>query len=89
MNMPVPALALFALVAAFTAVFLAYAVFRIEKELGIIQRLLSVFNAALEHRVGGNVLAGLFVLLIDKLFNSITAIAVAIVVSVVVFGRRR
>ncbi|WP_287963534.1 hypothetical protein [Alcanivorax sp.] len=89
MNMPIPALALFALVAVFAAVFLAYALFRIDKELDVIQRLLSVFNVALDHRVGGNVLAGLFVLLIDKLFNSVTAIAVAIVVSVAVFGRRR
>ena len=89
MNMPVPALALFVLVAVSAAVFAAYAAFRIEKELGIIQGLLSAFNAALEHRIGGNVLVGLFVLLIDKLFNSITAIAAAIVVSVVIFGRRR
>ncbi len=89
MNMPVPALALFALVAVFAAAFVAYAAFRIEKELGIAQRILSVFNAALDHRVGGNVLVGLFVLLIDKLFNSVIAIVAAIVVSIVVFGRRR
>ena len=89
MNMPVPALALFVLVVAFAAAFVVYAASRIEKEMGAAQRLLSALNAAFEHRVGGNVLAGLFVLLIDKLFNSVTAVAVAIVVSVVVFGRRR